>query len=191
MKKFYGDYSERTVFYSIDETNHLQIPHPDKPEIFVLVKSTFKKDVRRARLVKQRPRIKGYSNPIINLGQRAYSFLLIQENDYSRINHDDLLGAITASLIGENGLYGEENVQLFVDGKIGGVQKERAKSLVSSICNIDISKINLRAGKDFDVNYPLVNMADAIAYFLFNEFFKERSSLRDLFNHPRRKKLLF
>jgi hypothetical protein len=183
--EYYFKCRGNTIFHGIDETNHFQIPHPEKPEIFVAVSSPFKKDVKRIKLIKQRPRVNGYTNPIPLLGQRTYSFILMQENDYKRIHQDDLLGAITASLIGKDRFIQEE-AYIFIDGKVGGVQKERAKSLVADVCNIDISRIHLKAGKKFDINYPLVNMADAIAYFLFGNF-----SLKELFDNPRRKELLF
>ena len=185
-----GNKERKTIFFGFDETNH---KHKKLPEIIVSVSSLEIEDIQRRKMKKQRPyksvRRKipnnNYFDPLPLEMSRDYSFLIAQASDYER-HGEDFQGIVTASLI-----YGEvpcdiEEIYLAYDGRLPQKERERIKDLVSEIVGFDRETIKLRGGPGYDTLYPIVNLADAIAYKLF-----QTKTLEELSLDKKRKSLLY
>ena len=74
---------------------------------------------------------------------------------------------------------------MFVDGEWARNKLSYTKDLISEILEIPRGNINIKCGKDFDKFYPIVNIADELAHYLFRN-----CSLEELCQNPNRVKLL-
>jgi len=163
---------------AIDESNHGLFP-----EIYCGVFSKIKKDTlkSRKRLDKER---KDFSKIISEVNQRAYSFLVVaSKEDYKRVGYEKMTGIVAASLL--NGINIDfEFLRIIVDGIPPGKGKDYVVGPVSECLNIDAGRITFNCGKDFDIQYPLVYLADGMARYL------HRQKLEDLALNQNRKHLI-
>lgn len=162
---------KKTYFVGIDESNHGRYP-----EIFVGVFSTLTQDIKNSSYPKSR---KKKENIEKKLGNRDYSFTLLNKQDFYRVPEKDLGGLVTSSLIKPfSGIETIKKFDIYLDGEKKFYDIEHTKEMVSNLCEISKSDISIYSGKQFDRIYYVVNLADSIAYQLF-----KRTSLRRKNNH--------
>lgn len=163
---------------AIDESNHGLFP-----EIFCGVSSRIRKDALKSpmRLEKEK---KDFGKIISEVKQRAYSFLIVSSKaDYERIGYEEMTGVVAASLLNRIN-FNFEYLRLLVDGIPFGKGKYRIIGPVAEILRMDSRRIVLQYGKDLDMKYHLVNLADGMARYL------HRQRLEDLALNPNIKHLV-
>jgi len=181
----------RVLYIGFDETNHL-----DKynEEVRVAIFSPFEKDIYLRQLPKQRPFHHGlpnkhYSEPLEQIcADMDYAFLTARIEDHHRLR-GDFTTFTTASLLQDMPYENFKEVHLFFDGKMDFPERKNVIKVVSNLCDIDPEIIKVRAGKDFDRKYPIVNLADSLAYWLF--YVNKLNTLEQLSQDPHRRRLIF
>lgn len=149
------------LYISYDESNHGRFP-----EICVSVFSHNPADV----LKYSSPTSKKHSlkdNFLPLLISRDYNILLLNQSEKNKINEKELLGRILASLTYSKLQYSHSELNFFIDGQWQKPKLDYARDIIREITSMNKNKIKLKCGKDFDKLYPLVNLADQIAYWHF------------------------
>lgn len=170
-------FEEGDLYVGIDESNHGRFP-----EIFVAVFSQFPTDTsNNFKLSKRRSKI----SPMKCLEKRAYTFLVALEGDYQRIPSRQLIGVVTSSLVYSSFTNYLDHLKIFLDGEKTPGERTFTRDLVSEVCDFDRNRVLVFSGARFDQTFPLVNLADSVAYHLF-----KRYSLENLSKNPNRRYLL-
>jgi len=81
-----------------------------------------------------------------------------------------------ASLIQDKDLSDLEKLVFLIDGELLTPKRAYLREIVSDVCNIDKKRIEIKAGPHFDKSYPLVNLADELAHYLFRKCSPEQLS---------------
>ena len=138
------------------------------------------------------PKLRSHQNLFGRLKKRDYSFLLFTDSDKKRISRYDQTGAIITSLI-----HGEFDHTIFdwtdfdsfnfiLDGSRYPREIDRMVDMViEKIPKIKPSKVSVSYGGKYDQRYPVVNLADQLAHYLF------RKGLDYVSEHKDRKALLY
>ncbi|PIN91022.1 hypothetical protein COU57_02335 [Candidatus Pacearchaeota archaeon CG10_big_fil_rev_8_21_14_0_10_32_14] len=153
---------EVDLYIGVDESNHGKYP-----EIIVASFSQDPFTIQERTIPKQRI----HKSTFLETLECDYSFLLLKSSDRERLNYSDLMANIIGSL-----LYGKisqfNTSHIFVDGELKNLQGKEVDDLKRNIANIiqaPKSRITLKSGPDFDRTYPLVNIADGIAHYIFSK----------------------
>ncbi len=156
----------KDLIIGIDESNHGRFP-----EYFVAVSSQFESDALPLRVLanKNRPKSKsGCWKVFSQVGNRGYTFLSAEEDDYSRISQRRFPGIITGSLLYK--VFNQENINnlyIFFDGIWKRDQELYLRDYISESFSIERNRILLTTGPDLDKKYKIVNLADRIAHTIF------------------------
>ncbi|MFW6233740.1 MAG: hypothetical protein ACOC3Z_03700 [Nanoarchaeota archaeon] len=157
---------KNTVIVSFDESNHGAFP-----EIMVALISDYKRDLKEedSKLSKYHPHSKDLAWSVLkSLGKRKYTFLQAEENDYKRLGTNIILGVSLTSLIYQDINFKKYNsLYLLVDGEWKEEKGLFLKQCISDNTIIKKKDIFLKTGKNLDLRYKSVNMADRLAYALF------------------------
>lgn len=156
-----------SLYVGVDESNHGRFP-----EVFVAAFSGLDKYSQKGSFSKVR-RSHTLFKPSSEI---EYSFLLASESDYQRISQRELLGVVVASLVKDQIPIDLNHLEILVDGEHLQDKRIFLRDLVSEVCCIDKKIISLKVGADFDQKYPLVNLADDIAHYLFRKVSPEQLS---------------
>ncbi len=173
----------RTIYAGIDESNHGKFP-----EVYAIAFSNIPSDTLEAltdipKLRKKQKRTSVFAK--FN-SSRDYSFLLLDNFYYKQIKKQFHPGLITASLMGENFAKNlDAELRLFIDGETSRTQITNTKSILEEICGFDKRQIHIKAGPNFDKIYPIVNLADQVAYQLY------KTPLENLSQNSKRKEILY
>jgi hypothetical protein len=143
-------------FLGIDESNHGRYP-----EVFVAVLSDYIEDIQYNKEIIGKLRNENFDVKKKLEGRDFYYFVLTKKIVNGR-NLEDLRVAIFSEII--NTFYNIETA--IIDGEIPFVTLERINSHLEY-------KPKLIVEAKADIHYPIVNFADAMAYFLYNHYIKE------------------
>ncbi len=158
----------KEIYMGVDESNHGRYP-----EIFVAAFSSLKKDINPLKFKKIRNPSLGFFG---NFSQRDYAFLFMEENDFNRISKEEVLGIIISSLLYDKNVLHESKLKILIDGAITPTQKQTARELIPKYVNLNKENISIDSGPGFDQKYKIVNLADAMANYLFRNSSSEKSS---------------
>ncbi|MEK6890753.1 MAG: hypothetical protein AABX03_01310 [Nanoarchaeota archaeon] len=168
----------KTLYAAFDESNHGRYP-----EIFT---AAFSYDSESALVLpplplgQLLPKRRGHQSPLEGLTEEDYSFLILDKRivgHYKIIagGKDRMFGDICASLVQDRVGYqnrGEflvDDICLYLDGEKSGAEKKYVRECTTKISNLSSSKIHLVDGRYLDQRCKLVNLADAIAYYIYTK----------------------
>lgn len=167
-------------YIGVDESNHGR-----SPEIFVAVYSSHRSDIS-IQTSKLHPKKRtGHRYLASRLGNRAYSFLIVDRDVLHSTPEDIIVASVVSSFIGEarKDFALEVPFYFFIDGDISDKREREIRSRCEKDFGITCKEMHLSYGKDLDRKTFLVNLADEIAHTLY------RKTLEKLVEHPRRVKL--
>ncbi|MEK6760968.1 MAG: hypothetical protein AABX93_03530 [Nanoarchaeota archaeon] len=176
-----SDWIHRDVLsLAIDESNHGQFP-----EIYSGVLSKIKNDaVKSPTKLDKAKKEKDFQNIVSEVNQRDYFFLVVaSKEDYKRIGYNEMTGVVAASLLNETD-FNFEFLRIMVNGEPSAKGKDYVVGFVSEYLRINPNSVILKCGKDLDIKYQLVNLADGMARHL------HRQKLEDIAQNPNIKYLV-
>jgi hypothetical protein len=143
-----------------DESNHGRYP-----EICVVAVSNVSNDLIESpnRLRKIRRNNNFLSN---RLKKRDYAFLDFSATAYELIVPTQKLGIVLANLINKKPI--DDHLKFFVDGEWYKGAINYAKSILHETTGLEKDCIEIIDGAKLDRRIPLVNLADELAYWLYN-----------------------
>lgn len=165
------------LYVGIDESNHARFP-----EIYVSVMSNFCEDISRQKLSKKR---RDHGNLFARLNKRRYSFLLFDEPMFKAFNKTNgikerrFLATIIPNLLDKEKLMEYGNTDIYIDGEMPSLTQKYLRDAISEFCGVEKRKLSVIAGAHFDQIYPVVNMADEMAHYLFRH-----KSMEELLESP-------
>lgn len=170
----------KILYVGIDESNHGR-----DNEIFVSVHSTLKSDTIEGKYPKLRGKASGKKAYLLsNFSQRNYSFVSLQKEISNRIKPCNLIGTVVASLIQDIQHEDLERIHVILDGEWTLNKQLYIKDISSELLNIPKDKMKVDCGAGYDQKYFIVNLADALANYLF------RCTYADLSSNKNRKELI-
>ena len=154
------------LYVGFDESNHGKYP-----EIIV---ATFSRDssmILESTIPKQR------NHPASFLENLScdYTFLL-NPTEWKESNYSYLMANIVGCLIKPK-INFNDTVRILIDGEIkhsSDKEMNHLKKNIADIAEIHKSRLSLKFGPDFDRTYPLVNLADEIAHYIFRKLTPEK-----------------
>ena len=162
------DKFSNNIYMGLDESNHGRYP-----EIFVAAFSSWLEDVLTQKFQKIRNPSLGFFG---NFSQRDYSFLFMEENDFDRISKNEHGRILISSLLAKKRFPQDSKLKLLIDGSITLTQKQTARELIPKYTDFKKENISINSGPFFDKTYKIVNLADAMANYLFRKSSPEKSS---------------
>jgi|TARA_Y100000310_G_scaffold174669_3_gene174763 hypothetical protein len=171
---------EMPLIIGIDESNHGR-----DPEIFVAAITRDTREALNTHPVElDKPRDRGrkkckVKNPTRSLGMRDYTFLSAHGDDYARISEKKFMPTIITSLLIDKIDPEQERIHILVDGHLDTHQTRYTRDLLVDHMSLERGEVHVLGGAKFDEFYPIVNLADSLAYWIF----KNRSK-----SNPRREK---
>jgi hypothetical protein len=132
------------------------------------------------------PKIRSHKNIFNRLRNRAYCFLLFTDLDKSKITKNQRVGVISSSLLeGEIDWQEVENLNFYLDGERTRSELDFMMERVVLRTGMDEKRIKINYGAKFDQRYPVVNLADEMAHYLF------RKGVDYVSEHKDRKPLIY
>lgn len=165
-----------SLYVGYDESNHSRYP-----EVSVAVFSTFESDVRRDSFEK----IRSHEKLFQRLTKRDYSFLLLYEEHYLQFKKKTFGKVLSSLLKPKITTSNLEILDIFVDGEWPKEIISYSKDLISDILEMERARVHIKTGARLDKKYPLVNIADELAHYLFR-----CCTLDQLINNPHKVKFL-
>jgi len=160
-----------TLYAAIDESNHGH--SKGRPEVYVLALSKFKTDALYSPGL---PKVRNHFTLSKNFDGRDYSYLLSFKEDLKRIPQRDFSGFVTSSLLLDKVNPDLEKVVIFIDGEVTKFQRFHTRDLVAEVCGISKVQIEVNCGAKLDQHYPIVNLADQMANYIFRNGSLKKSS---------------
>ncbi len=158
---------DSNLYIGFDESNHGK-----SPEVFVTSFSRDPKDIQERSIGKTRTHKPSFLDTI----SYDYTFMLLQAYDMHNPGYLNLFGNVLGSLIKDR-VHSNDSLYLFVDGEIKhSTEKEihDLKDIIANVSGINRSQLTLRYGPDFDRIYPIVNVADELAHYIFRKLTPEK-----------------
>jgi hypothetical protein len=132
------------------------------------------------------PKIRAHKHIFNRLKNRTYSFLLLTDTDKSQIPKHERAGIISSSLLeGELDWDQIDNLKFYLDGDRSTFELDFMKEKIASLTHLNEDNIKIKYGGKFDQWYPVVNIADQMAHYLF------RKGIYDICEHKDRKPLIY
>lgn len=170
----------KILYVGVDESNHGR-----DNEIFVSAHSTLKSDTIEGKYPKLRGKASGKKAYLLsNFSQRDYLLVLLQKEVSNRIKPYKLIGTIIVSLIQDIQHEDFERIHLLLDGEWTLNKQLYIKDISSDLLNMPKDKMKIDCGSGYDQKYFIVNLADALANYLF------RCTYADLSVNKNRKELI-
>lgn len=166
------------LYVGIDESNHGRYP-----ETIAAIFSSFYRDIQpHISLIKPTLQKKRTHQSLFGkFSKREFTFIQLNQDDLKKAPKKDLKGLILSSLIFPLIPFYEEHISIYIDGEISFQLAQNTKEIISEICNIPHQKISLRYGPQYDQIYPIVNLADELAHYIFR--CKEENLSRNINKH--------
>lgn len=167
------------LFVAHDESNN------GRPlEVHSSVFSEFLSDV--AYCNKELNKVRVHGELFERLRKRDYRFVLVNKEDKIRLrNKSERLGIILTSLLMNVEMNLDlKSLDLYLDGNKSQKEIEYVRDSVSCYLSFPRMRINITSGPRLDQHYPLVNMADQLAHYLY------KCGKHILSVHPKRNELI-
>jgi len=168
---------EGVLYIGVDESNHGRFP-----EIIVGAMSGLREKAIQGTYEKQR---KINIIPPSWLNEIDYSFFVINKRDHKRTLKPNFIGLEISTLLQDLNNPHLKLLNISLDGIVLESKRHYVRDMVSEVCSFPKEAITFNFGAKFDEIYPLVNLADTIAYNL-----AFHSNPKSLENHPSRKYLI-
>jgi hypothetical protein len=148
------------LYLRIDESNHGRFD-----EVFSM---TYSLDpnfalFEKGKIPKRRHHKDYFLKELLQLGI-DYNFLLLSKENYMRIPKEKLPGIVVASLIKD---LPKSELNMFIDRKLFSPEDNFMRKLIIKRFSMDPNLLKIQSRDKFDEHYPIVNLADELAHYLF------------------------
>ena len=171
--------SSSILYAGYDESNHGR-----DNAIHVLTLSTIREDAIASQEKQEKCRSHSYLTQ--KLQKRDYTFLSVNLLDEKRMPKKAIPGVYIASLLPKQNYDSLEHIKLYLDGELQSANRDYISGILFEVHNIRKTQLVLEYGPKYDQLFPIVNLADELAHYLFRELLPKEKS-----QHPKRKPLLF
>jgi len=99
--------------------------------------------------------------------KRDFTFVQLTEEDIRTTNKKDLKSLVISSLLYPFTPFSEEHISVYIDGEMSFQSSQYIKHLIAEYCDLESPRISIRSGPHYDQIYPVVNLADETAHYIF------------------------